>query len=331
MQIDRYLDISKGVTMVVTDLHGDGEAFDRCVETFLALRQSDEVDHLVFLGDLVHGYGSPEEDASLRMVLRIIEMQEKLGEQTVIALLGNHEMPHIYGISLAKGSLEFTPRFEHALGSHRNTVIEFFKRMPFAVRTGAGVLLSHAGPDDSSSNRAGRLRHFDHNDLLDDADRNLASRSDLDMNKVYEAYTEISGHSYAELALHYLAVEDASDPRYPHLMRALFISERDHRFEVLWDFLFSQNERGHSPNVYEQVCQRYLDALGVNAPVTQRVCVSGHIAVPEGGYQIVNSRHFRLASAAHAQPRNAGCYLLLDNSSSIQQAEDLIPFVYKVF
>ncbi|NJL94943.1 MAG: hypothetical protein HC915_15095 [Anaerolineae bacterium] len=329
MQVDRYLNISTGTMMVVSDLHGDGEVFERVVETFLALRDVGEADRLLLLGDLIHGYGAATEDQSLAMVQRVMALQSKLGKDEIIMLLGNHEMPHIYGVSLAKGDLEFTPRFEHSLGSHREEVIAWFKSLPFALRTTAGVLFTHAGPDEASVNRAGRLRRFDHEELLRDADQSLAQQPDI--GQVYDTYAQISGNSYAALARQYLAVEGPDDPRYPHLMRALFISERDARFSVLWDFLFTQNERSLTPSAYEQICQRYLDALSVGMITPQRVAVSGHIQVNKGGYEVVNERHFRLASATHARPREEGRYLLLDCKTPIRSAQELVPLVRRVF
>lgn len=327
--MQRYLDIRTGKMMVVSDLHGDGEAFDRCIATFMALREDGEADRLLFLGDVIHGYGSIEEDHSLRMLLRIIELQERFGADHLMMLLGNHEMPHIYGVSLAKGDLEFTPRFEWMIGDHRDRIHKFLMSLPFVVRTSAGVLFCHAGPDESSINRVERLRDFDHEALLKDADQSLAQQGDL--SKVYDAYARISGQSYDTLAKKYLAVTGPDDPRYPHLMRALFISERDHRFGVLWDFLFTQNDRGYVPTIYEQICQRFLDSFGTGAPQLQRVIVSGHIQVPEGGYQIVNDRHFRLATAAHATPRREGRYLLVDCMKSVYHADELADMTHRLF
>jgi hypothetical protein len=329
MQSERYLNVRSGNLMVVADLHGDGDAFDRYVETFLAMRDAGDADRLVILGDLIHGYGDEESDHSIRMILRVIELQERFGKDVIIMLLGNHEMPHIYSVSLAKGELEFTPRFERSMGEHREQIVSFLKTLPFAIRTANGVLLTHAGPDESSINRIERLRHFNHDDLINEANQTLAQQDDLE--KVYETYATLTGHSYQELALSYLGVEGPEDPRYPHLMRALFISERDHRFAVLWDFLFTQNERGLVPDTYEQICRRYLDAFTMGGPGPQRVCVSGHIVVPSGGFVAVNARHFRIASAAHARPRELGVYLMLENGISIEQASDLEPLVRSVF
>ena len=329
-KLSRYLDIRSGNIMVVTDLHGDGDAFDRYVTTFETLRREGEVDRLIFLGDLIHGYGSPEEDDSLRMILDVIALREKYGDDTVTMVLGNHEMPHIYGVSLAKGDLEFTPRFERALGKHRKKITNFLMKLPFAVRTSAGVLLCHAGPDSDSVRNIGRLRHFSHKTLLNDATKTLNAQDDIDA--VYNSYAELSGggKSYAQLAQEYLAVENEDDPRFSHLLRALFISERDHRFSYLWDFLFSQNERGISMVVYEKICDKYLGEFSANAYAEQKVCVSGHIRV-QGGFQMVNQKHLRLASAAHASPREAGGFLLFDASKKIERATDLEAAFHKGF
>lgn len=329
MQHNRYVDIRTGKMMVVSDLHGDGEAFDRCIGTFMALREDGEADRLLFLGDVIHGYGTEAEDHSLRMLLRIIELQERLGAENLIMLLGNHEMPHIYGVSLAKGDHEFTPRFERIMNEHRDKIHKFLMGLPFMVRTSAGVMFSHAGPDESSITRVQRLRDFDHEALLNDADQSLAQQGDL--NQVYEAYARISGQSYESLAIKYLAVTGEDDPRYSHLMRALLISERDHRFGVLWDFLFTQNDRGYMPAIYENICQKYLDAFGSGASQLQRVCVSGHVPVPEGGHQVVNDRHFRLATAAHAIPRKAGEYLVIDCMKTVYSAQELVSMTHKLF
>src|SRR5512147_2137774 len=140
---DRFLDLSEGSAMIVTDLHGDREAFNRYVNRFRTLYQSGDAQRLIFLGDLIHSYGPPQTDGSLSMILDVMALQRELGEDRVIMLLGNHEMPHIYGITLSKGELEFTPRFEQMLGDHREKVLAFFDRLPFAIRTAAGVMLIH--------------------------------------------------------------------------------------------------------------------------------------------------------------------------------------------
>src|SRR5690349_11304961 len=111
---ERILDLTTGITMVVSDLHGDKDAFARHVGRFLQLRSRRKVDRLLLLGDLIHSEEDEHQDASLQIMLDVIRMQKTLPPQAVIMLLGNHEMPHLYSVALAKGQNEYTPRFEQA-------------------------------------------------------------------------------------------------------------------------------------------------------------------------------------------------------------------------
>ncbi len=318
---DRFLNLTDGVAMVVSDLHGDRPAFDRCLAHFAAHRARGNARRLILLGDLIHSYGPPDSDASLSMVLDIMRLQAELGRDTVIMLLGNHELPHIYGVTLAKGDREFTPRFEHALGTHREDVLRFFRSLPFYIRTAAGVALGHAGPAPEAALHIETLRHFDHDALLADADRTLTQIGDLDA--VYARYRQLQGVPYAELAFRYLAVQGQNDPRYPHLLRGAVISQQSRAFQALWSTLFTQNESGLRGEVYANACQAFLQALSTGAPAPQQVMVSGHIPT-RGGHQVVNPYHLRLSTAAHARPPHAGQYLLLDCARPVTSASDLL-------
>lgn len=318
---DRFLNLTDGVAMIVTDLHGDRVAFDRCLAHFNARRTRGEVQRLILLGDLIHSYGPPDGDASLSMVLDVMRLQAELGADTVIMLLGNHEMPHIYGVTLAKGEREFTPRFEHALGEHREAVLSFFRGLPFYARTAAGVLLGHAGPAPEAAQHAAMLRAFDHDARLADADHVLAGVDNL--NGIFDQYYALHGVPYAELAFRYLAAQGERDPRYPHLLRGFLINQRDQAFQALWGALFTQNDAGLTGKAYANVCQVFLDALSADAPAPQRIAVSGHIST-RGGHQVVNSYHLRVSTAAHAIPVRAGEYLLLDCARPVATVEDLL-------
>jgi len=150
--------------MVVTDLHGDRDAFGRYVGRFLRLHSRKQVQRLLLLGDLIHSDGPETQDASLQLVLDVMRMQKALPPNAVIMLLGNHEMPHLYGVSLAKGAIEYTPRFEKALsqGGQRGEVLAFLDNLPFFVRTAAGVMFTHAGPHGSVLENFEMLRQLDH-------------------------------------------------------------------------------------------------------------------------------------------------------------------------
>lgn len=319
---DRFLNLSGGVAMVVTDLHGDRAAFDRVLQHFEARRDRGEVQRLIVLGDLIHSYGPPKSDASLSMVLDLMQLQAALGRDTVIMLLGNHELPHIYGMTLAKGEREFTPRFEHALDAHREAVLAFFRGLPFYARTAAGVTLGHAGPAPEAALSAASLGRFDHDALLAEADHMLAGVDDL--NGIYEQYYALHGVPYQELAFRYLAVRDERDPRYSHLLRGFLISQRDRTFQTLWNALFTQNERGLTPAAYLNACRAFLDALSDGAPAPQHFAVSGHMPT-RGGHAIVSPFHLRVSTAAHATPQKAGEYLLLDCDRPIRAIDELLP------
>lgn len=326
---DRFPTLTSGVAMVVSDLHGDRDAFDHCLAHFQRLHQRGEVQHLIFLGDVVHGYGSPETDASVSIVREIMALQEHYGP-AVIMLLGNHEMPHIYGVALSKGEREFTPRFEHALGVQREAVIHFFEGLPFGVCTAAGVMLLHAGPSIDVIAHARLLHDFDHRAILDEADRELAARADL-LALALEGFTATYNAPYEALARETLAIEGPHDPRYLHLLRGLLISQRSRQFRVLWDLLFTRNEVGLAPGIYRNGCQQFLAAFSDGATTPQRVAVSGHIPTPSGGHTVVNPYHLRISSAAHACPRVAGEYLLLDCARPVPTAEALLAGLRPVF
>src|ERR1041385_4195152 len=133
----RIIDLTDGVTMIISDLHGDREAFARYIGRFLQLWNRKKVQRLLLLGDLIHNEGATQVDDSLQLVLDVIRMQKVLPPQTVIMLLGNHELPHLYGVSLAKGDIEYTPAFEQALSTSgkRKEALHFFDSLPFYVRT----------------------------------------------------------------------------------------------------------------------------------------------------------------------------------------------------
>jgi len=147
--MQRVVDLASGHTMVVSDLHGDQDAFARYTGRFLQLRSRGRAQRLLLLGDLIHSNEPEDADSSLQIVTDIMRLQATLGADACIALLGNHEMEHIYSLLLARGSFEYTPRFERVLSASgkRAEILNFFQAMPFYVRTAAGVSFTHAGPD----------------------------------------------------------------------------------------------------------------------------------------------------------------------------------------
>src|SRR5262249_38078653 len=120
------------------------------------------------------------------------------------------------------------------------------------------------------------------------------------------------------------------DPRYDHLVRSTMISKESKEFELLWDMLFTRCEQQVPMALYTRLLKAFLEAMSVGAPAPQNFLVTGHIPV-KGGYAIVTDHHLAIASAAHATPREAGQYLLLDFGKPIESMEDLLVSLGSVF
>jgi hypothetical protein len=333
----RVIDLDSGTIMVVTDLHGAWDVYRRLRDRFLEGHRRGEIDRLVICGDLIHSEGPEETDSSLDMLLDVMALQSEFGSDTIIMLLGNHEMPHIYGLSLAKGAIQYTPRFEasltrldqyfHSLYRRRN-VVDFLASAPFFVRTRGGVLLTHAGASTAVGSVAlfERLLKIDHFAIIASADREL---NNYDVESLRRGYAHFTGVSYDEQARRFLAVSGPDDPRYNDLLRVLFLSGQNTDFDLLWNTLFSQNELDGNPS-YATTIRNFLNYVSKVSPYEQRVLVAGHIAV-KGGYGQVGPQQLRLASYTHATPKHAGQYLILDCAQAIYTAADLIPYLRPVF
>lgn len=328
----RIIDITGGMAMVVTDLHGEWDAYRRYRDRFLALRQQGQVDRWLLCGDLIHKEGPAHTDASLAMILDVIRLQAELGPDAVTMLTGNHEFPHVYGFTLSKGAIEYTPRFERALtdaGSDiRMRVIEFIDRLPFYVRTAAGVMVAHCGASPLAAlpeNRQ-KLTDFNHLALCARIDQVLAQAGWTVMRR---KYCQLAGVDYDEDVVSKLAVSGPDDPRYHHLLRELVL-DHDADFNLLWDAFYTLNERGMAEDVYRQVLAQFLLTWSEGAPTAQGVLISGHIAVL-GGYKIIDDRQLRIGSWSHANPKESGLYLLLDCARPVTGASDLLPCLASVF
>jgi len=321
--------IVSGRAMVVTDLHGDGDAYLRYRDRFLELHANGEADCLIIAGDLLHQRSPNAYDASLDIVVDLLKLRAQFGD-AIIVLCGNHELPHIYSFSLSQRGAEFTATFEFALSEspHRAAVTEFLLSLPLFLRTAAGVSLTHAGAADSMTEFADAQQVFewDHRTCLERAALSLTHEN---VERLRGAYARMSSaESYDELVSHYLAVEDRDDPRYDNLLRG-FCAMSEPGFDLVYNALFSKCERSYGDEKYEELLELLLRHLSHDY-TEQRVLIAGHMKV-EGGHVIVAGRHLRLASAHHARPRTAGQYLLFDTARPVQQPVDLLDGLGSVF
>jgi hypothetical protein len=322
----RILDLEAGRVMVVTDLHGDYAAFGRYRDRFLELRAQGRADIFLLAGDYLHSTTPQEVDYSLEIVLDLLRLRELLGPQLVV-LLGNHEFPHLYGITISKGSLVYGPRFEKAMGAHRARILAFFDDLPFYVRTRAGVAVAHAGACEAATTLAGLqgLRDYDHQAELNKVEAFLA---DQDRVSLRAGLGKLSNQSYAGLAADNLGVTDPADPRYDDVLRGILVTSLSPAFQSVWEALFNKNEDEYGDLRYARILKAFLNNLS-DGYVNQCALVTGHMAVV-GGHQIVASRQLRLASWTHAHPAQAGEYLLFDAGVPVQGVEDLLTKVHSV-
>jgi len=321
------VDIDTGVAMVVTDLHGNLPLYERYRDVFLELQRQGLAQTLIFAGDLIHSEGTGTDDGSLEIILDLIELEATLGSRLVV-LLGNHEMPHIYHVPLAKGRFVYTPQFEAVLGRHREAVLDFFRRCPFFVRTAAGISICHAGafPEAGDPGSVDRLRAFSHTRILTEVEEELA---DVHRPALRTALAETTQMSYPELARLYCGVDNIEDPRYDDYLVGVLAGFRDD-FKLLWSALFSQNEHAGGVRTYAgQVRDLLMDLSRDYRP--QRALVTGHIGCRNDYRIVADGLQLRVASGAHAHPTTSAKYLLFDAGQTIGKTKDLLQGLGSVF
>jgi hypothetical protein len=321
----RIVDLAAGMAMVVTDLHGDGEAYARYRDCFLELRAHGRADYLILTGDLLHRT-PPDPDDSLAMMRDVLRLRDELGEQ-LIYLMGNHEFPHRYAFTLQRGDDLLTPGFEWAMGEHRPHIMALLDELPFYVRTKAGVALAHAGaPPDLTAEMGERLFDLSHTEVLAETAVSLPADFRPTLRRLLGRQ---AGRSYDQLIHDYFAVTDPDDPRYDDYLIGSVAVTAHPDLQLLWDALFTKNEQQYGRR-YQRHVSTFLQTLSADWPYPQRALVCGHIDCA-GGHTLVGRQQLRLASAKHAHPREAGRYLLFDVEQSVNSPAELLPKLASVF
>jgi hypothetical protein len=329
-QFARLWSLEAGVAMVLTDLHGDWDAYRRYRDCFLALQAKGQADWLIFSGDLIHCEKPDKPDHSIEIVLDVLDLQASHG-QAVIYLCGNHELPHLYGFSLAKGDQTFTPAFEAALinSQRRAEIIALFDTLPFYVRTRAGVTVTHAGAAAlfSQPDNAFKLFNWNHRDLFDWADEYLAGE---DAESLRQGFATLHHAPYDMLAKYFLAISGPADPRYNDLLRGYLTSNHPDFTSLLWPALFTRCEQEYGQTDYAIFLDALLQELSQDF-YQQQALVAGHMPLRRGGCAVIAKRHIRLASAHHARPREAGQYLIFDTEKPFQGVKDVMTGLKSVY
>ncbi|HLF03289.1 MAG TPA: metallophosphoesterase [Anaerolineales bacterium] len=323
----RILNIDSGRVMAVTDLHGNYPIYRQYRDHFLSLRAEGKADIFLLCGDLIHSDGPEETDGSLDIMLDVIRLRSELGIGMAM-LLGNHEMPHLYGITLGRGQHVYTPRFEKAMGGYRRDIVTFFDSLPFYARTPAGISVTHTGASRAAAHarKFNVLATYSHVAELAKVDELLAGQ---DITSLRDGLGKMTGQSYDEMVLENLGPEGLTPDRYDELLYGACVSAISDPFQLLWEALNNFNEREYGRAHYRMLVDSFLRNMS-NGFATQRILLSGHVVV-QGGHDIVAERQLRLASHAHANPPESGEYLLFDAAQPINGVEDLLSGLGSIF
>ena len=138
----------KGKALIITDLHGNLEDYERYMEIWNEFK--DKNNHLILTGDFIHS--CYVNDGSLEIIDSLKMLYEN--DENFHVLLGNHEWAQILDESIYKGGLNQTQDFKVLVyKKYLDKTAEkiefykkFFKTLAIAVRTQNKVLISHAGP-----------------------------------------------------------------------------------------------------------------------------------------------------------------------------------------
>jgi hypothetical protein len=324
----RLWSLNSGMAMVVTDLHGDWETYQRYRDRFIDLRAKGKADVLIFTGDLIHSDSDESLDRSVEIVLNVIDLQTKFGD-AIIYLCGNHELPHIYRFGLAKGKKEYTSAFEAMMSQlgARPTITKRLMSLPFYLRTASGVSLSHAGatPFIKTLQQAIQLFAWDHQAALSEAHKQL---EESDKAGLRRAYAKLSrAETYEALAKEYLSVNGTDDPRYDDLLVGFFVM-MSHEFELVRSALFTRCEQEHGTEKYDTALSNLLQHVS-SGYITQKILVSGHMAVQQE-YQVISGKQLRFTSGQHAASRETRRYLLFDAGRPVESMEELVAGLYSI-
>lgn len=146
----------KGRLIVVTDIHGNKNDFDKYINEIWDKNDTDC--HIVFTGDLIH-----EMDYSKDLSLDILDEIDKLFNlPNFHVLLGNHEYCQIKGDDVHKWGINQTKDFIKHIEdryewfdeafTYQTMYEEMMKQFSYFLITDNGFFIAHAGISDSALN-----------------------------------------------------------------------------------------------------------------------------------------------------------------------------------
>ncbi len=308
-------DIDEGKILISSDIQGNWDDYKRVRDRFDRLKKEGRADILVFDGDLVHGY-TGYEDKSLEILDDLIDNQD----QSVIPVLGNHELMHIYHMKIGKGDIEdFAGPLEDRIedsGKGRERYVKLMKKMPYAIRTKGGVTILHTGANPpmagmlANEGYRGLLEKTDGFELIKNLDHNLL------LNELTKVAKKIDGLS-----------EDYFDDGYLPVLGDVF-SQSDIGC-YLWDVFFNGNEEEYGRWEYGLMLEKFLKTMS-HGNREQRFLIAGHMKAKEG-YEVVLEKQLRISTSHGAKNDSKKTLALVDASRKYSRIDELVKDLIPLF
>ncbi len=231
----KVVDVDSGTWMVVVDIHGNLEDYQRAKEIFVRNKEKGNLEGIIFAGDIIHSYS--ENEHSKEILDDMMILKGKYGD-SVVSLLGNHELSSIYNYILKakteEGDTVFGSDFEHRIKGEKGKYTDFLKSFAIAVRTKGGLIINHAGPtsaidyfeEDIYKNHLEQVTTIDHDAILKE---NKESWDDLDEEeqKGFKEKIELDLEMPYEKALELLAINPEDEERYGDLILGYYFVSRN--------------------------------------------------------------------------------------------------------
>jgi hypothetical protein len=275
--------------MIVSDLQGNLRDYRRVLHLF------DEFCHeikttLVLCGDLIHALAG-EPDHSLEI---LDDLRSRLSRgQSIVYLMGNHEIAHILHWELFKAGHSFTAPLEQRFMGQRATYLNFLNPLPFALITSGGILINHSG---ISATFGGQID----------------PRWDFFLSRI-DPYSWFANLDFQKEFPTVPSLRKNFDPCFGETVLETAAGQ------VLWEVFMNKNELSY-PQAYSKLLQGTLRTFSARTKV--HILVSAHLEEPEG-LRVLNPAHLRICSSQGAKNDSAKKILVVDANKTYNHAQDL--------
>lgn len=330
----KILDIDSGMLLVAADIHGNWVDYQKIQNLFMVMRNEGKADKLVFLGDLIHAYEG--EDSSLKILEHLVSN----ADPDVIALLGNHELMHIYHLNVSKNGQKLAEKLEEEIErieKDREVYVRFMKQMPYAIRTKGGVILAHTGPNPPMTgvginpiyaalvmpDQPSKDKDTQNRVYTTTPEKAFNFIVNLDHDKLLEGLKQMTKKVIEAGYKNHLA-EDFFDDYSPQLGEMCLHTNIG---MYLWDIFFKNNEQEFDERFYSMMQERYLETMSAGGR-PQKLIVTGHMTEPLG-FKVVGNNQIRMCSSYGASDEKK-TLLIVDSAKEYLGFEKLGESLFKL-